>query len=297
MHVHDLRRAGMIEAMRAVDVVKERITGLEARHSSVAVVMAVQRKYSEERAGYLAATVAYYAFLSIFPLMLVFVTLLGYALEGDVERQRRLVDSALADFPVLGPQLQTNVHAIQGNGLALAIGIGVALWAGTGVCLALEYAFDRIWGVPSKRRSNYVIARLRALAWIGVLGIVTLAGAVIGGLSASTVSYGALARIGALGVSLALSVTVFTTAFRVLTSASPTVREVLPGALVAAFAWEVLLTIGGYYIAHQLRNASSTYGAFAFVIVLLGWLYLAAMIAVLGTELNVVLARRRVPDV
>jgi len=287
----------MIAAMRAVDGVKDRIAGLEARYSWVAIVMAVQRKYREERAGYLAATVAYYAFLSIFPLMLVFVTMLGYALEGDAERQRRLLDSALADFPVLGPQLQSNVHPLQGNGLALAIGIGIALWAGTGVCLALEYAFDRIWGIPSKRRSNYVMARLRALAWIAVLGVVTLVGAVIGGLSASTVSYGALARIAALGVSLALSVTVFTTAFRVLTSASPTVREVLPGALIAAFAWEVLLTIGGYYVAHQLRNASDTYGTFAFVIVLLGWLYLAAMIAVLAAELNVVLARRRRPDV
>jgi YihY family inner membrane protein len=297
MHARSLRETGMIAAMRAVDGAKDRIAGLEARHSSVAIVMAVQRKYREERAGYLAATIAYYAFLSIFPLMLVFVTLLGYALEGDVERQRRLVDSALADFPVLGPQLQSNVHPLQGNGLALAIGIGIALWAGTGVCLALEYAFDRIWGVPSKRRSNFVMARLRALAWIAVLGLVTLVGAVIGGLSASTVSYGALARIAALGVSLALSVTVFTTAFRVLTSASPTVREVLPGALIAAFAWEALLTIGGYYVAHQLRNASNTYGTFAFVIVLLGWLYLAAMIAVLAAELNVVLARRRRPDV
>jgi membrane protein len=297
LHVHDLREAGMIGAMRAVDWAKRTVAGLEARHSSVAIVLAVRRKYSEERAGYLAATIAYYAFLSIFPLMLVLVTLLGYALQGDPDRQRQVLDSALADFPVLGPQLQTNVHAIQGNGLALAVGIGVALWAGTGVCLALEYAFDRIWGVPPKRRSNFVWARLRALAWIGVLGVVTLAGAVIGGLSASTVSYGAVARVAALGVSLALSVTVFTTAFRVLTSASPTVREVLPGALVAAFAWEVLLTVAGYYVAHQLRNASSTYGAFAFVIVLLGWLYLAATIAVLAAQLNVVLARRRRPDV
>ena len=297
MHPQSPRETGMIAAMRGVDGVKDRIAGLEARYSSVAIVMDVQRKYRAERAGYLAATIAYYAFLSIFPLMLVFVTLLGYALEGDAERQRRLLDSALADFPVLGAQLRSNVHPLQGNGLALAIGIGIALWAGTGVCLALEYASDRIWGIPSKRRSNYVIARLRALVWIAVLGVVTLVGAVIGGLSASTVSYGALARIAALGVSLALSVTVFTTAFRVLTSASPTVREVLPGALIAAFAWEVLLTIGGYYVAHQLRNASDTYGTFAFVIVLLGWLYLAAMIVVLATELNVVLARRRMPDV
>jgi YihY family inner membrane protein len=293
LHAYDLREAGMIGVMRAVDSAKRTVAGLEARHPAVAVVLAVRRKYSEERAGYLAATIAYYAFLSIFPLMLVLVTLLGYALQGDPERQRQVLDSALADFPVLGPQLQSNVHPLQGNGFALAVGIAIALWAGTGVCLALEYAFDQIWGVPSKRRSNFVWARLRALAWIAVLGGVTLAGAVIGGLSASTVSAGAAARVAALGVSLALSVTVFATAFRVLTSASPTVREVLPGALVAAFAWEVLLTVGGYYVAHQLRNASNTYGTFAFVIVLLGWLYLAATIAVVAAELNVVLVQRR----
>jgi YihY family inner membrane protein len=283
----------MIGSMRAVDGVKNRMAGLEARHAAVAVMLAVRRKYSEERAGYLAATIAYYAFLSVFPLMLVFVTLLGYALEGNEDLQRRVLDSALADFPLIGPQLQDNVHSLQGSGVVLVVGLGVALWAGTGVCLALEYAFDRMWGVPHTRRANFVWARLRALAWIAVLGGVTLAGALVGGLSTSTVSYGAVARVAAVAVSLCVSLTIFVAAFRVLTSASPTVREVLPGALLAAVAWEVLLTVGGYYVAHQLRNASSTYGAFAFVIVMLGWLYLAAVIPVVATELNVVLAQRK----
>jgi len=130
-----------------------------------------------------------------------------------------------------------------------------------------------------------------------VLGGVTLAGAIVGGLSSSTVSYGAAARILAVAVSLVLSFSVFLTAFRVLTSASPTFREVLPGALIATVAWEVLLSVAGYYVAHQLRNASNTYGTFAFVIVLLGWLYLAATIAVLAAELNAVLAQRRQHDV
>jgi YihY family inner membrane protein len=110
------------------------------------------------------------------------------------------------------------------------------------------------------------------------------------------VSYGAAARILAVAVSLVLSFSVFLTAFRVLTSASPTFREVLPGALIATVAWEVLLSVAGYYVAHQLRNASNTYGTFAFVIVLLGWLYLAATIAVLAAELNAVLAQRRQHD-
>ncbi|HET6171290.1 MAG TPA: YihY/virulence factor BrkB family protein [Gaiellales bacterium] len=282
----------MIEAVRIVDAEKRMIAGLQARHPSFALVMAVGRKYSEDRAGYLAAAIAYYAFLSIFPLMLVLVTLLGYALQGDPGMQRRVLDSALADFPVIGPQLRDNVHSLTGSAPALVIGLAVALWAGTGVCLALEHAFDFIWGVPRKRRSNFVWARLRALAWLAVLGVVTVAGGAAGALGTSTASYEVWLRLLGIGVSLALSLTIFLTSFRVLTSASPSVREVLPGAIVAAIAWEVLLTVGGYYVSHQLQHASSTYGVFALVIVLLGWLYLAAMIAVLAAELNSVLARR-----
>jgi membrane protein len=278
--------------MRAVDGIRRTLAGWQARHRSLAVVLEVRRKYSEDRGGYLAATVAYYAFLSIFPLLLVLVTLLGYALQGDTGLQHRVLDSALSDFPVIGPQLQDNVHSLHGSALALVIGIVVALWAGTGVCLALEYAFDRIWGVPSTHRSNFVWSRLRALAWIGVLGGVTLAGVVAGGLSASTGDYGFAVRVIGIVVSLAVSFTVFLAAFRVLTSASPSWREVLPGAVAAAIAWELLLTVGGYYVAHQLRHASSTYGVFALVIVLLGWLYLAATITVLAAELNAVLAPR-----
>jgi membrane protein len=278
--------------MRAVDGIRRTLAGWQARHRSLAVVLEVRRKYSEDQGGYLAATVAYYAFLSIFPLLLVLVTLLGYALQGDTGLQHRVLDSALADFPVIGPQLQDNVHSLHGSVLALVVGIAVALWAGTGVCLALEYAFDRIWGVPSTHRSNFIWARLRAVAWIAVLGGVTLAGVAAGGLSTSTADYGGIVRVIGIAVSLTVSFTVFLCAFRVLTSASPSWRDVLPGAIAAAIGWELLLTIGGYYVAHQLRHASSTYGVFALVIVLLSWLYLAATITVLAAELNSVLAPR-----
>jgi YihY family inner membrane protein len=270
-------------AMRVADEAKTTMARLEARHATFAFLLALFRKHAEDRRNYLAAIVAYYAFLSIFPLMLVFVTVLGYALHGDADLQDSVLNSALADFPVIGPQLKDNVHSLQGSGFALAIGIGVALWAGTGVCLALEHAFDQIWEVPSKRRSNFVWKRLRALAWIAVLGVVAVVGAFPAALSTSTASF-------------AVSVTVFLTAFRVLTSASPSVRDVLPGAIVAAIAWEALLAIGGYLVAHQLRHSSSTYGVFALVIVLLGWLYLAATITVLAAELNATLAARK-PDV
>jgi membrane protein len=266
----------------------------QQRHPVVGFPLAVRQKYAEDQGGYLSASVTYYAFFSIFPLLLVLVTLLGYALEGDPDLQRRVLDSALADFPVIGPQLQNNVHSLQGSAPALAVGIAVAVWAGTGVALALENALDHIWGVPIRRRVNPLLARGRALIWIAALGGVTLVATVLASASALA-TYGPAVRAVALIASFGINVVAFLAVFRVLTSHSPSWREVLPGALVAAFAWEILQLVGGYIIDRQLSHASSTYGVFALVIGMLSWLYLAAMVTLLAAEVNVVAARRLWP--
>ena len=266
----------------------------QQRHPVLGFPFAVRQKFAEDQGGYLAASVTYYAFFSIFPLLLVLVTLLGYALQGDPGLQHRVLDSALADFPVIGPQLRDNVHSLRGSVPALAVGIGVAVWAGTGVALAFENALDHIWGVPIRRRANPLLARVRALVWIAAIGGITLVGTVLGSASAFA-TYGPAVRVAAVVVSLAINIVVFLAAFRVLTSHSPTWRDVLPGALVAAVAWEVLQAAGGYIVDRQLRHASSTYGVFAIVIGLLSWIYLAATVTLLSAEINVVRANRLWP--
>src|SRR5918999_650685 len=92
--------------------------------------IAVFKKFGEDRAGQLAALVAYYGFFAMFPLLLVAVTVLGYVLGGDVSAQERVLDSALSQFPVIGDQIRENIGVISGSGAALAVGIGRALWAG-----------------------------------------------------------------------------------------------------------------------------------------------------------------------
>jgi membrane protein len=270
------------------------IDRFQRRHAIVGFPLAVRQKFADDQGGFLAASVTYYAFFSIFPLLLVLVTLLGYALEGDASLQHRVLDSALADFPVIGPQLQTNVHSLRGSAAALIVGIGVAVWAGTGVALALENALDHIWGVPIRRRANPIYARLRALLWIAALGGITLVGTVLGS-AAAFATYGPVVRLLAIAISLGINLVVFLAVFRVLTSHSPSWRDVLPGALVAAVSWEVLQTVGGFVVDRQLRHASSTYGVFAIVIGLLSWIYLAANVTLLAAETNVVHARRLWP--
>src|SRR3989442_3966100 len=107
-----------------------RFDGYQQRHAWLGFPLAVRQKYTEDQGGYLAATISYYAFFSIFPLLLVFTTVLGYVLGGHGHLYKSLVDSALGQFPVIGRQLHT--HSLQGNGLALGLGIAPAPWAGSG---------------------------------------------------------------------------------------------------------------------------------------------------------------------
>src|SRR5690349_1681663 len=105
-----------------------RFDRFQQRHAWLAFPLAVRQKYSDDAGGHLAATITYSAFFSIFPLLLVATTVLGYVLHGHPRLEQSIIDSALGQLPVIGRQLKT--HSLHGSGLALAIGIAASLWAG-----------------------------------------------------------------------------------------------------------------------------------------------------------------------
>jgi YihY family inner membrane protein len=265
----------------------------QQRHRPVAFVLATNKKYSDDEGGHLAAIIAYYAFFSIFPLLLVFTTILGYVLDGHPGAQRAVVGSALGQFPVIGDQLQTG--RLTGSAIALAVGAAGALWAGMGVFLAAESAMNRIWGVPYTRRPDFVRQRLRALRLLAVLGGGVLATSILAGLGTFGARYGILWKIGSLALSTGLNFLLFWVAFRFLTSSDVTWRCLRGGAIAAAVGYEILQGAGGYYVGHVLKDASNTYGTFALVIGLLTWIYLAAHVMLLAAEGNVVATRHLYP--
>ena len=156
-----LSRTGPRRARLSLSSFEARLDRLRRRHAALAFPLAVRRKYSDDRAGYLAATISYYGFFSLFPLLLVLVTVLGYVLDGRPSLQHRIIGTALAQFPVIGPGLEQ--QSLKGSGLALAIGIAVSLWTGASVFLAAENAMNRIWEVPMEELPGLVSSRLRAL--------------------------------------------------------------------------------------------------------------------------------------
>jgi YihY family inner membrane protein len=266
----------------------------QQRHSVVGFPFAVVKKYGDDQAGNLAALIAYYGFFSLFPLMLVFVTILGLALKDNPTLQDKILHSALAQFPIIGDQIENNVHSLQGSGLTLLIAILVTLWAGLGVMNAMQTAMNVVWDVPRRDRPNFIKGRVRALLMLVLLGTASIAAAVVAGITAaaanSTVSF-----VLGLALSFALNLGVFLLAFKILTARKLSWGDVLPGAVLAAVAWLALQLLGGYIVGHQLKSASQVYGLFAVVIGLLAWMALGATVTLYAAEVNVVRKERLWP--
>jgi membrane protein len=254
---------------------------------------ATKKKYSEDQGGYLAAIIAYYGFFSLFPLLLVFTTVLGFALQGHPKLEHSLVNSALGQFPVIGTQLRAG-H-LTGSIVALVLGICAALWAGMGVCLAGQNAMNTLWGISLRKRPGFLSQRVRALALLGIFGGGALCTSLLSGLATFGTRYGLAWKLGLLALSVLLNFVLFWAAYRSLTSAAVDWGTLRSGAIAAAIAYQLLQTLGGLYIGHVVKTASNTYGTFAIVIGLLSWIYLAAHILLLAAEGNVVASRGLYP--
>src|SRR3954447_20765793 len=107
-----------------------RLDRAQKRRPWLAFTFAVLKKFGEDGAGNLAALIAYYAIFSIFPLLLVLSTLLGFVLHGHPEWQGDVTNSALKNLPLVHIQT-TNPQG--GNIAALVVGAAISLWSGLGV--------------------------------------------------------------------------------------------------------------------------------------------------------------------
>jgi membrane protein len=252
----------------------------------------VVKKFTDDQAGQLAALISYYGFVSLFPLLLVFVTILGFVLQNDPSLQQKILNGALGQFPILSDQLK--LHSLHGSPVALAIGIIGSLLAGLGIMNATHNAMDRIWAVPFKERSNFLTSKLRGLAMLAILGTLSVVSTVAAGFVGAT-SHGAIAVAGGVLVAFAVNLILFGVAFKLLTSADPSWGELLPGIVTAAVFWQLLQHLGGYYIDHTLKRMGPLNATFALVLGLLGWLYLGAQLTIFAAEINVVKARKLWP--
>jgi membrane protein len=273
----------------------DRLDRLQRRHPVAGFPIAVVYKYVDDSGPYLAALITYYAFVSLFPLLLLMSTILGHVLSGDPQLQQRVLHSALSQFPVVGSQL-ARPKELSGGLTGVLIGVLGSLYGGLGVAQAVQFAMNSAWGVPRNSRPNPLLARGRSLLLLATAGLSVAGTTALSTLGAgSLASFGALLRAVVLVASVAVNGMVFVLVFWLATPRRLTVRQVMPGALAAAVLWQLLQTFGVTYVGHVVRRASPTNGVFALVLGLLAFLYLAAVVVVLCVEVNVVRVDRLYP--
>jgi YihY family inner membrane protein len=260
----------------------------------------VVKKYSDDRGGSLAALVTYYGFLSVFPLLLLLVTVAGLLVGAHTHAEHVIVNSALSQFPVVGKDLGSSITALhKATPLAFVVSALGLLWGSLGVTNNLQRVSETMWGVPRQKEADLMRRVLRGLMLLGTIGAAVLGSAVLAGistigggkLSSSPVAYWIYTLVGAAAVNLLAYLLVL----HILAPGGTRWRTLLPGTLVGGLGWTVLEAVGGVLINHTLRHTTQLYGFFATVLGLVFWLSLGSQLFVYAGEANVVLARHLWP--
>ena len=271
----------------------DRLDRLQRRRPVLGFPIAVVYKFVDDQGGYLAALITYYAFVSLFPALLLFSTVLGIVLAGSPELQQQILNSALGQIPVIGDELG-RPERIGGGTVGLVVGVLGSLYGGLGVAVALQNAMNTAWTVPKNLRPDPIRARVRGLGLLSTVGLAVLAITALNVLSAAGY-FGPESGLVVFVVGTSFYVGVFVVAFRLATARPVSIPEVLPGAVVAGLIWQLLQTFGSGYVKYVVSNATVTNGVFAVVLGLLAFLYVTSVSIVMCIEINVVRVDRLFP--
>jgi YihY family inner membrane protein len=266
----------------------------QQRCRPAAFVVGVIKKYGDDNGGVLVTNLAHTALVTLFPLLLILVTVLGLVAAGDPEFRQDALNAVAGQVPLIGTELAGNVHQLQRSSLiGLIVGFATLIWGTTRLAQAGLFTMEQVWNVPGPARPGWVPRVGRSFLFLLLLGLVVVATTLLAGLS----TYGkhALAFVMfAEVVEAAVNAGMYLIGFRILTPRAVPSRDLAPGAVAAGVCWTAL-QVAGAYLVHHFLHSDSVYGVFATVLGLVAWLYLAAEVTVYCAEVNVVLARRLWP--
>jgi YihY family inner membrane protein len=270
-----------------------RIDGWQRQHAAASFPHAVFKTFSDDRGGRHVARITYYAFFSLFPLILASVTVMAYVID-DPDRRAELADGTLGQIPLVGSDL-ANSSGIQGNAVALVVGLVAAVWAALAAMQAAQDAVNDLWGVSRLEQPRFFWKRLRSLGAllavtlsVGVSAVLTQVVTLVSGLHA-------IGRTAAIAGTLVVTTIGYVISYMALSAKNLGFRAHLPGAMAGAVGFFLVQLLGQRFALNTVAGAQDTYGTFAGVIGLFAWLSLLAWVALLGAEVNVVSAERLWP--
>ncbi|WP_370617948.1 YihY/virulence factor BrkB family protein [Mumia sp. Pv 4-285] len=277
--------------------VVDRIDRFQRRHPFVGFPIAVTYKFFDDSSNYLAAAVTYYAFLAIFPMLLIGSSILGFFLQNDEELREQLLDTAIGSFPIISDQI-TSTEGLEGSTGAVVFGALVAVYGVLGLGQCAQYAMNVAWAVPRNSRPNPFLGRGRSIVMLGFAGFALLTIAGLTGFLSTNPWFsdehrwaGWAARFGA----LVLSGIAFTVLFLLASARKHSFRAAAPGAFAVAILWQALQFAGTAYVENVIARSSNLNQLFAIVLGMLGLIYIGAVMAMIGVQINVVRAKRLYP--
>ena len=282
--------------MAAVGNVSDRLDRGQRRFPPVAVPIAVLYKYNDDQGNYLAAIITFYAFIAIFPLLLLASSIFGFVLQGRPELQQEVLSSTLSQFPIIGDQLG-RPEGLHGSTAGVVVGALAALYGSLGLGTAIQNAMNTAWSVPRNSRPNPILLRLKSLLLVITAGAAVITISVLSVLASSTPVFdtsGIVRWIIRVATVLVIGL-LLTLLFRVAAARRHSWRSALPGAFTLAVLWQFLQALGAYYVTHVLTETSAMNKTFGLVLGLVGLLFLASAMGMIGIEVNVVIARRLWP--
>jgi YihY family inner membrane protein len=275
------------KAIRALDAGQQRFT-------PTAFVFGVIKKYGDDNGGVLASNLAYSAFVSIFPLLLILTTILGLVAAVNPTARTQVLDAVAGQVPLIGKTLTGNVQELKRSSIiGLIIGFIGLIWGAIGLAQSGLFTMEQVWNLPGPARPGYVQRLGRAMLFIALLGGGVIATTFLASLNTYLLK-GFWAVVLAELLAAAFNTGMYIGAFRALTPKGVPTRRLLPGAIVGGVGWTALQVLGTWLVHHFLHS-DSVYGIFGVVLGLLAWIYVAVQLTVYAAEINVVLTRRLWP--
>jgi YihY family inner membrane protein len=280
--------------MNPVERAIRRIDATQQRFTPTAFVYGVIKKYGDDNGGVLVSNLAYSAFVSIFPLLLILTAILGLVASLDPAVKTHVLNAVAGQVPLIGHTLTGNVHTLRRSSIVgTIVGFLALIYGVTGLAQAGLFTMEQVWNLPGPARPGYVQRLGRALLFLALLG----GGVIVTTGLASLTTYlfkGFWLVVLTDVLTAAFNVGMYVGAFRVLTPKGVPAGKLVPGAVAGGIVYTVLQILGTWLIHHYLHS-DSVYGVFATVLGLIAWIYLAVEVTVYSAEINVVLTRRLWP--
>lgn len=281
--------------MNAFERQIRRVDGFQQRHAGIAVPFGVMKKFGDDNAGSLVVQLTYTMFVTVFPLLLLAVTISSIVLADDAGLRARVATSAFAQFPIVGTQLAHNVHVLKRSStFGIVVGLVGLAYGSLGLAQTGLYAMSQIWNIPNAERPGFLTRIARSVLFLLLLAIgliLTTGLSGFGTFGRHNVLLGYLAEV----LAAAVNVGLYLGAFRVLTPKQIATNKLWRGAVLGGVLWTVLQAFGGYVVGHDLKGASATYGMFGLVLGLLAWISLGSTLTLYAAEVNTVLHHRLWP--